>query len=224
MHNGDGVMSTGDSADILDRVKKLLPRRWFAWVAPYRDAVLGGLSDGAASCYNIYLYAKAQSRLSTSSGPFLDLIAYDFLGRYLRRGGMNDSTFLARIKATILQERVTRKGMVSAITALVGTAPVIFEPWNTGDTGGYDVGGVGYDTAGGWGSTDLPAQVFIQVHLPGYGVPNVAGFDTGAGGYDAGGLEYIGDATSLTGVTPSDIYDTIETTKPTGVTCWTALI
>ena len=40
-------MATGDSADLLARVKAVIPRRWFSYVAPVRDAIIGGLSDGA---------------------------------------------------------------------------------------------------------------------------------------------------------------------------------
>lgn len=130
-------MALGDSNDILNKVKRTIPPRWFAWVAPLRDAVLGGLSDEAAWCYSLIKYAASQARISTSNGPFLDLIAYDFLGRHLSRNGSTDHNFVAKIKATILQERVTRAGMISAITQLTGKAPTIFEPWNTFDTGAY---------------------------------------------------------------------------------------
>jgi hypothetical protein len=116
-------MSTGDSNDILTRVKMLIPFRWFAWVAPLRDAVLGGLSDSTAWCYSWIVYARQQSRIATSTGPFLDLISYDFLARHLPRGQMNDATYRVRIMATILQERVTRAGMIWAINGFVGTAP-----------------------------------------------------------------------------------------------------
>jgi hypothetical protein len=130
-------MAYGDSNDILRRVKLTIPSRWFAWIAPLRDAVLGGISDEAAWCYSWIKYAASQARISTASGPFLDLIAYDFLGRHLSRGTSSDHTFVAKIKATILQERVTRAGMINAITQLTGNTPAIFEPWNTADAGGY---------------------------------------------------------------------------------------
>jgi hypothetical protein len=230
MYDGDGVMSTGDRDDILERVKKLIPHRWFSWVAPYRDAVIGGLADGAAACYGLYQYAKAQSRLTTSTGPFLDVIAYDFLGRYLRRGGMADATFLSRIKATILQERVTRKGMISMLTALTGNVPIIFEPWNTRDTGAYSgpsakYGSMGYGVGrGGYGNMNLPAQVFITVQRGGgSGVPGIAGYGTSIGGYGQGAIQLIGPDSETVGTTLDDIYAAIEATKPTGVTAWTQI-
>ena len=126
---------TGSSADIQSRILRVIPRYWFSFSTTIFNAVLGGLSDSAAWSYSLIIYAQKQARLATAIGPFLDIWAYDYLGRYLTRNGSNDSVFRAKIKATVLQERVTRAGMVKAITALVGTAPKIFEPWNTFDTG-----------------------------------------------------------------------------------------
>jgi hypothetical protein len=131
------MTTTGSSADIVRRIHRVLPKRWFQWGAPIRDAILGGLSDSAAWCYDLIGYARAQTRLATAYGVWLDIFALDFLGRYLQRNGAPDDTFRAQIKATVLRERVTRKGMVNAVTALTGKAPWIFEPWNTGDTGAY---------------------------------------------------------------------------------------
>jgi len=208
-------MATGDSNDILTRVKMLIPHRWFAWVAPIRDAILGGLSDSMAWCYAWIIYAKQQSRIATSTGLFLDLISYDFLGRHLPRTlGMTDDIFRARIMATILQERVTRAGMVNAIQLLTGGTPWIFEPWNTGDAGAWSGPTVaqaspgsfawadasGHNGAGGWGSTDLPEQSFMVVNRTTYsGVPNVAGWS------NTGNLSGLGSWSNASGsnVTPT---------------------
>ena len=192
-------MATGDSNDILTRVKMLIPFRWFSWVAPIRDAILGGLSDSMAWCYSWIVYAKTQSRIATSTGPFLDLISYDFLGRHLPRGAMTDAQFRSRILATILQERVTRKGMTNAINLLTGGNPWIFEPWNTNDAGAWSGppaafrapnfawnGTTGLPGIGGWGSTDLPAEYFMVVTRTQFsGVANVAGW---SGASSIGGL------------------------------------
>jgi hypothetical protein len=217
-------MATGDSNDILTRVKLVLPGRWWSYVAPFRDAVLGGLSDGAAWCYSWFSYAVTQSRIATSTGPFLDLIAYDFLGRYLVRGGSSDNVFRTRILMTILQERVTRAGMISALTQLTGNPPVVFEPWNTGDAGGYGCGNFAYGQSGGWGSINLPGQVFLKVtRTTSSGIPFISGYGQGAGGYGKGTIEYVGSSISQDGVTDNEIYQTILTTKPVGVTCWTQI-
>ena len=217
-------MATGDADDIVARIKHLIPHRWFAWAAPLRDALLGGLGDGAAWCYSWILYARKQSRIATSDSLWLDLIAYDFLGRYLTRSGMTDDQFRARIMATILQERVTRAGMFNAIAGLVGTEPKIFEPWNTGDAGAYGMGVIGYGQAGGWGSLIYPAQVLIDVTRPPVaGVPNLNGYGGWLGGYGTAAIQYINTATQEIGITNAMIYDIIAKTKPTGVIAWTRI-
>ena len=214
------------SLDIVNRVKRLIPTRWFAFVAPYRDAVLGGLADVAAWSRYLIDYDRRQSRLATASDIWLDIFCYDYLRRHLLRSGASDDVFRAKIRATILQERVTRNGMTNAITTLVGVAPKIIEPWNTGDCGAYDMPNWGYGLAGAWGSIQLPGQVFMKISRSGVGptgVPNVGGYDFGIGGYGAGSIEYVGSAISQIGITDQDIYDIINTAKPTGVTAWTQI-
>jgi hypothetical protein len=219
-------MATGDANDILRRVKAVIPFYWFASVAPLRDAVLGGLADGAAWCYGWITYARQQARIATATGPWLDLIAYDFLGRFLRRKGRADSVFRTLIQATILKERVTRSGMINALTQLTGYVPVIVEPWNTGDLGGYGMPTLGYGVAGGWGSMKLPGQIFLTVYLGGgeSGALQVGGYGTPAIGYGVGINAYVGAPIEGVGVTNADIYATILATKPTGVICWTRII
>ena len=164
-------MATGDSNDILKRVLREIPARWFSSVAPVSNAIMGGLADLSSWSYSWITYLRAQSRLATATGLSLDLIAYDFLGLYLRRKTLNDASFKAKIKSTILQERVTRNGMVSALTTLTGNAPVIFEPWNTGDAGAWNIGAIAW--AGSAPGT-----------APGGGWNAASGWDTNASGYD----------------------------------------
>jgi hypothetical protein len=219
-------MATGDSNDVLMRVKRLLPRGWFAWTAPLRDAVIGGLSDGASVGYSWITFAQSQARIATASGIFLDIIAFDFLGRNLLRNGSSDSVFRSIIVATILKERVTRLGMINALTALTGSAPKIFEPWNTFDAGAYGVAasGIGYGVGGGWGSMILPGQVFIQSN-PGLAplTPNIGGYGNYPGGYGTGSDEYITTSQEAGTVEDAVIFNMITTTKPTGVIAWTAI-
>lgn len=224
----------GSSLNNLSRVKQLVPKGWFKFAAPYRDAIIGGLGDSAAWNYGLILYARAQTRLATAYGIWLDIIAFDFLGRFLVRNGLNDDVFRAVIRATILQERVTRKGMISAITTLTGFAPTVFEPWNANDTGAYSgsrasgapqYGSVGYGVGnGGYGSMNLPGQVFLKVTRGApSGVPNVGGYGNNVEGYGVGKNEYIGSLTALIGITNAIIYQLINITKPTGTTCWVAI-
>ena len=226
-------MTTGSSSDIVSRVRKLIPRGWFQWGAPIRDAILGGLSDSSAWLYNFIGYARAQTRLATAYGIWLDILAYDFLGRTLTRGGSPDATFRALIQATILQERVTRKGMIAAVTTLTGHAPWVFEPWNTFDTGAYsspNVGGSKYGSMGygigqgGYGNMNLPGQAFMKVtRSASSGVPGVGGYGNNIGGYGSGSVEYAGPQIALGGVTNDMINRLISLTKPTGSTMWVAV-
>jgi hypothetical protein len=222
-------MTTGSAADITDRVKRLIPNSWFKWVAPYRDAVIGGIADGASWCYGLIGYARQQTRLFTASGIWLDIFAFDFLGRTLQRTGAQDDAFRALIRATILQERVTRAGMINAVTTLTGKAPTVFEPWNTFDTGAYSgplgqCGQLGYGVGqGGYGNMRLHGQVFMQVHRGGpSGIPNVGGYGNNAEGYGVGQTEYAGPYVEQSGITNAMIYRVINLTKATGTTIWTA--
>lgn len=225
-------MATGDSSSFVTRIKSLIPYGWFSNVAaPNANAVIGGISDALAWGYSLYAYAQKQTRLATASDFWLDLAAFDFLGLTLRRSpGQTDASFRTRLVKAILQPRVTRAGMVSAVTNLTGRAPVIFEPWSCQDAGGWDTGFCGWDTSGGWGELDLPAQVFIIAYRTGVrGVPNVSGLDgdgTGAwasGGWDAGSIEWIDDTLIGGAVMDSDIYAEINHTRPTGSIAWVNL-
>jgi hypothetical protein len=221
-------MATGDTNNLLNRVLGLIPGRWFAWAAAGRNAVLGGLTDLSAWCYDWIGYARLQTRLATATDVWLDVLCYDFLGRNLLRNGSIDDTFRALIRATILQERVTRKGMFQVVKALTGNDPWIFEPWNTWDTGAYKgasgrvYGSFGYGVGrGGYGNMNLPAQVFMKViRGASSGVANVDGYSGYAGGYGVGSIEYAGSFIRLVGVTDEQIEQMITFTRPTGVTVW----
>ncbi|WP_407146226.1 hypothetical protein [Bradyrhizobium sp. ORS 86] len=216
----------GSSANNAWRVWTTIPKRWFAWTAPLRDALIGGLSDAAAACYSFYAYAKLQTRIATATGPWLDLISYDFLGRNLPRGALQDPQYRALILATILQERVTRAAMVQILTKLNGSAPWIFEPWNTGDTGSYGGFTMGYGVGhGGWGNMNMPAQALMQVKRQApSGVPNVNGYGSSIGGYGHGAIEWIGPSIEQVGLTDAQIYQVINQTRPTSVAVWVAFV
>lgn len=164
-------MATGDSADIQSRVTKTIPPRWFSTGAPIANAIIGGLSDLASWLYALLYYAKAQMRLATASGPWLDIYSYDFLGLFLKRKGLADTDFRAKIKQTILQERVTRAGMISTVEALTGSTPIIFEPWST-----YD--------AGAWNSPNGAFEGRAFSCAPGGGWNVASGWNVNASGYN----------------------------------------
>jgi hypothetical protein len=239
---------TGSSSDIVSKVKRLIPNRWFSYVATQRDAILGGLADISSWCYALIYYARSQTRLSTAYGIWLDIFSYDYLGFYLPRNGMIDDAYRKLIKSTILQQRVTRAGMISAITTVTGNTPWIFEPNSAYDCGAYSAarGGTQYGTMGygvgqgGYGNMALNNQTFIRAWITSpSGIPVVGGYSgavkIGAGGYNGpgyagvdvankgGAIEYAGSQLALTGVTQSILYNLIAKTKPTGNIAWVAI-
>ena len=171
------------------RVKLLLPKGWWNYQAPIRDAIMGGVADVSAWCYSLVAYAKKQTRVAWATDIWLDIISKDFFRFELRRRvNEDDDSFRLRIQKELIRERVTRKGMNDALTDLTGKPPYIFEPWNTGDTGAWDVGNFALDIAGGWGDTCLPAQSFINVIPPGAGISGAPGWDCGPLAWDIGGM------------------------------------
>jgi hypothetical protein len=214
---------TGSASDLLCRLQRVIPFRWFSNPAPNYLAVAQALLDNCVNAFNLVSYARLQTRLATATGPWLDIFVKDFLGRFIARQGASDSVFRAIARATILQERVTRAGMINAITQLVNSTPIIFEPWNPNDTGAWGVGNLAYNKAGGYGSIQLPGQTFMRVSRSGLGatgIPSVDGYQGYLGGYGVGQIQYAGATASEIGVTDQDIYDMILATKPTGSTVW----
>lgn len=214
----------GSADDIVQRVKVLLPKRWWSFVAPIRDAILGGIADLSSWSYSLIVYAKLQSRVAWATDIWLDIISRDYFGNTLpRKTNESDAVFRLRIQKELIRERVTRKGMITAIEDLTGLSAVIFEPWNTGDTGAWDNGTFALDIAGGWGDY-LPAQSFLNVTPPGLqGIVGIGGWDTGYLAWD-GGIGMWADMSLIVGsVTTQDIYDTINKTRPTGSIVWTQL-
>jgi hypothetical protein len=214
---------TGDSADILRRIKALLPFRWFPDSTPILDALLSGPAWALSLVYSLIQYAKLQTRIATATDGFLDLISYDFFGNTLPRKSQEmDAPFRKRILATLLQEKGTRAGMIKALTALTGRAPIIFEPARPADTGGWNAPNWGWSRAGCWGSLLLPAQVFITAFRPlGSGIPNVIGWGGTAGGWSTPSQFKWSNLSQIQGsVTDLDIYALIAAMKPEGVRAW----
>lgn len=159
--------------DAPSRLRGLLPASWFGHDAtPVLSSLLAGLGAPITWALTLFNFVLAQTRLATSSGIFVDLFALDFLGARLpRRAGETDAPYQARITAEILRPRATRGAITRVVTDLVGTPPTLFEPWNTGDCGAYDVGTAAY------------AGTLVA--------PAIAGYDCPLGGYDQGGAAFI---------------------------------
>jgi hypothetical protein len=237
-------MATGDTDDMAARIRAVLPTGWFPTSAPgaasstpVLDGVLTGLGSAWAAMYALFTYAKSQTRIATATGFFLDLIAFDFFGNsLLRRSGEIDAAFQARIRSNIFAPHGTRAALALVLTNLTGRSPVIFEPANTQDTGGYGTesqggGGIGYCVAGGYGSLQLPFQCFVTAFRPIVGgIAQVAGYADiatntfpGAGAYGVGAIEYADLGMAGTQVTDAEIDAAIAAVMPAATIAWTRI-
>lgn len=211
----------GDRDDMRARLKQVLPQRWFADEAPVLEALLGGLAHAWSGLYALLAQVKAQTRLMTACGVFLDLAARDYFGVALpRRLGEADAAYGSRLRASLIAPRATRAGLAQALLTLTGRAPQIFEPRNAADTGGYNVN-LGYNCAGGYGSMNLPYQLFVTAYRP-HDVPagKAGGYNVGPGGYGAGLLAYA-TAGELAGTIGDDeIYACIAAVCPAACIAW----
>ncbi len=217
---------TGGATDMRARLKSVLPAGWFGDATPVLDLLLGGLAALWAALFSLIGFVRAQARIVTASGPFLDIAARDYFGTALaRRAGETDAAFSARIRANLLIPRATRAALVGALTELTGRAPVVFEPFNVTDTGGYDTNTLGYNTIGGYGNLSLPYQCFVTAYRPVVvGSGNDGGYNIGPGGYNTAPLAWS-DLTDDPGlITDSDLYAAIVSVLPVNAVAWTRLV
>jgi len=218
----------GDASDIVARLKRLLPR-WFGQdhgPTPVLDGLLQGPAVALAWVHELYAYARLQTRIATATGGWLDLIALDFFGGDLKRAqGQSDASFRIAIIAHLFKPMATRAALSMRVTLLTGAPPRIFEPQRAADTGAYDVGGCGYDVAGGYGCHGMTAQLFVEVLRPRpAGVPDVSGYNHPYGAFDtASPLEWSADLDPVS-VVDAQIYAAIDRVRPVGVTVWTRIV
>lgn len=219
-------MATGDTADIIARLKARLPRWFGSDSTSILDAVLTGIATAWASVYQLYVYVVAQARIATATGAWLDMVAADFFGSALARvGNETDAVFRKRILAALLRERATRASIRLAVLDLTGREPVIFEPARPADTGGYGVGGVGYAIGGGYGSVLMPYQALVTVYRPaGGGIPLVAGYGISTGAYRTPSRSSYASITDIQQDVPdAEIYAAIDAAKVAGTVVWTSI-
>ena len=222
---------TGDQQDMLARLRGVLPTHWFPDSAPLLDAVLNGLASSWTWIYGTLQYVRAQTRISTATDIWLDVIALDFFGDSLARWpNQEDSVFRGRIQRNLFRERGTRAGVIAALQYLTGQVPTVFEPARATDTGGYGsltypATGLAYGATGGWGSLALPFQCFITAYRPvGTGIAFVSGWGGNGGGYGEGALEYA-DLDMIQGqVTDQSIYATVADALPVASIGWVNIV
>lgn len=220
-------MATGDQTDIQARLRQLIPFGWFpAGAEPIVDGLLLGLGNALAFIYSTLAYLRLQTRIKTATDGFLDLIAGDFFGTSLPRlAGQSDDSYRARILASLLRERGTRKAVILVLQQLTGRTPIIFEPQRPADTGAYGAPNCGYGRAGGYGSRLMPYQALIIAYRPlGTGIPNVAGYGISTGAYRTPSQsEYASLSMINQTVTDSDIYAAVNSVRPIVSTLWTRI-
>jgi hypothetical protein len=218
----------GDQTDFQNRLSAVLPASWFPDRTPVLDSLLGGLGAAWSLIYTMLQYAISQTRILTAGDIWLDLIAWDFFGRRLRRRPReSDDALRCRIMLEMFRERATRLAVESVLQNLTGRVPVIFESARTTDTGGYTSfagqgGGIAYNAAGGWGNLNLPFQCFVTAYRPNEGgIGQVTGWGDFAGGYGVGAIEYASLAMVQSQVTDADIYSAIMGVLPAATIAWT---
>jgi hypothetical protein len=218
------MSGTGSTADILARLKSVLPARWFADGTPILDALLAGLASAWSGVYGLLQYVRAQTRIASASGIFLDMASADYLGGALpRRAGEADAAYGARLMGNLISPRATRASLTATLTTLTGRAPKIFEPLNPADTGAYNFN-TGYNTAGGYGSRNLPYQFFVKAYRPNNTpISNAGGYVQGPGGYNTRPMFYA-DAAQFAGtVDDAEIYANVASVLPTTSIAWTQI-
>jgi hypothetical protein len=219
------------ASDIFQRIKRTLPGRWFGENTPILDAVLLSLSTGWVGLFSLLNYAAAQTRISTASGDWLDLIAADYFRyRIRRRLRESDASYRIRIHDELIRDRCTRASIYDLLLELTGRAPYIFEPTNPGDTGSYGslmspgIGTAGYTTSGGWGSLNLPFQVFVRAFQPiTAGVAIVNGWCGTIGAFGSGQSAYFDLTASSPTASRLELYQSVCRTAPTGTIVWISM-
>ncbi len=212
-------MAAGDLQDVTARLRAALPRGWFPDVVPALAAVLTGCAAGFSRVYGLLQFVRAQTRLATVTGIWVDTISSDFFGlRLPRMLNEGDRPFAARIAKEVVRPRNTRAAVIQALTDLGCGNITVFEPRDSGDTGTYGGPYLGYGVAGGYGSVLIPFQFFVTCTRPlGGGIANIAGY--GTGGY----LAY-GSLSLIVGeVTDADIYAAVASVLPAGTDAWVRL-
>lgn len=241
-------MATGDVADLEFRLRANAPP-WFPnqGSAPVVDGVLTGIATLLSYVYQFIQYARAQSRIRTSSGGWIDLIAWDYFGaRFTRLPGEGDAAFLARLIPELVRRRVTAAAIQQALVQLTGFPVRIVEPEQLTDVGFWKMRGsqptpisfYRVDTAPNparWSSRGLRYMFFVECVLPltvsfgnnampTWGEYTGTFFLRGTSGSRSGPSAQIlrNDFSSSNGA--QAVYNLISAMRAAGITCWVQFV
>lgn len=144
--SGGDTAGVGSTADMVRRMRTMLPAAWFPMTSPdavssatpVMDGLLSGSGWAWSYCHALIGYVIRQARIATATAGLLDMICSDFFGVLLkRRAGEADDAFRSRIQANLLIPRATRTAVSNALLTLLARPSTIFEPGRAADTGGY---------------------------------------------------------------------------------------
>jgi hypothetical protein len=217
-------VAVGTQEDVLVRLKRGLPPSWFGpdGEFPVVEALLSGAAWLCAGIYDLYAYAKLQTRIATQTGGWLDLTAADFFDRFVRFTGEHDDSYSRRIRLEVFRDRNTRHAIDRAVYDVIGVHPHIYEGFHAPTCGGWGTPGLALGRAGRWGSRRMVFDVVVVLPLPqNYGIPNRGGWGTIVGGWGIGNLSLVTDR-DFTGAGPTrdQIMAAIERVRAAGVTIW----
>jgi len=211
----------GDRADMVRRMRAVLPARWFADSAPVLDALLSGIGAVWAATHEQLAFVRAQTRIATASGSFLDMVAADFFGTRLRRGlGQDDASLRRVIRLELLRERGTRAAVEGVLRDLTGRTPAVFEPMRPADTRAWGIAS-GWGVAGGWGSLGMPFQCLVTAYRPlTGGVAGLDGWGGASGGWGGGAIGYASMAMVAGRIEDQQIAAAVAGVMPVAATAW----
>lgn len=199
-----------------------LPKGWFSSVATATGiigAVLAGYAWAFGYVMGIAQFVALQIYLQTTSGGFLDLWAFDFLGTFvLRNEGEADISFRKRVSAYIFVPTVTKGAIVTLLSRLGFTTPVVREAFSPNDTAAFSA--TFYFGGGGnarFGSQGYPGQIFVEAGLP--LVADSESIPTFNEVYFNSDPAYMTPHPSML-VTLSDLYDAINFIRAAGIKAW----
>lgn len=215
----------GDTANVLKRLKALFPSSWFTGPTTVYDAVLTGFAKLQSDAYARFQFVKANMRIPTTTGYWLDLTAWDYFGsRFKRKPGQSDENFAAAIVTEIFRPRITRAAVVNAVNSVTGTRCKAFEAFNVRDTGAYGYK-AGYGVAGAYGGRRRDGEAYLTIIRPATGIASLGGYRAlGDSGRDGGAFAYEGGPSRyifLDGLAAfADIFRMILATKAFGSIVW----